>query len=198
MSSDQNGSEAPARWVSTSAAASALGVSERTVLRRAAAGKLESRKETTARGVMVVVSLESQDVPTGADRVRTGADTQTTLKSALNGSEVPTGADGADRGADTTLTAHLLEENRFLRGQIQEGNRNAAELRAALRKALDSAPKMLTSGTTATTPESPVSSDKRTGEQIHVGAGNGAQNAPESEDEVDFDELESLINRVFK
>jgi hypothetical protein len=36
----------------------------------------------------------------------------------------------------STLTAHLLEENRFLRGVIEAQNRDAAELRAALREAL--------------------------------------------------------------
>jgi hypothetical protein len=185
------------KWVSTAAAASALGVSERTILRRAAAGKLESRKETTARGVMVVVSLESQDVPTGADIVRTGADTKTTLKTPSNGVGVPTGADGADIGADTTLTAHLLDENRFLRGVIEQLQRDGAETRASLREALK-APRQLTSGTVQTTPEVPTATANRAGEQIHVRAAKGAQNATESGDEVDFDELESLINRVFK
>jgi hypothetical protein len=136
-------------WVSTAAAAAHFGVSERTVLRRAAAGKLESRRETTTRGVVVVVALDSADVPTGADIVRTGADTQTTLKTPEIAPEVPTGADGADRGADTTLTAHLLEENRFLRATVEQHQRSEAELRQSLREALRAMPKALTAGTPA-------------------------------------------------
>jgi hypothetical protein len=181
-------------WVSTAKAAAALGVSERTVLRRAAAGKLESRRETTARGVVVVVSLESQDVPTGADIVRTGADTQTTLETPPNGVEVPTGADGAVRGADTTLTAHLLDENRFLRGVIEQLQRDGAETRASLREALK-APRQLTSGTVQTTPDPRVSSDNRADGQIPVGAANEAGNDAENDD---LDEINDLIYRVFK
>lgn len=143
-------------WVSTSAAAAALGVSERTILRRAQAGKLESRKETTARGVVVVVSLDNGQVPTGAD-------TQNTLKTPQIASEVPTGADGADRGADTNLTTHLAEENRFLRGVIEQLQRDGAETRAALREALK-APRQLTSGTTQTSPEAPTATEKSAGE----------------------------------
>jgi hypothetical protein len=36
----------------------------------------------------------------------------------------------------STLTAHLLEENKFLRGALEARDRDAAELRAALREAL--------------------------------------------------------------
>ncbi len=150
-----NGHESPANWVSTSAAAAALGISERTVLRRAAAGKLESKREITSRGLVVVVALDTDEVPTGADIVPTGADTQTTLKTPQIASEVPTGADGADRGADTDLTTHLAEENRFLRGVIEQLQRDGAETRAALREALK-APRQLTSGTTPTAPEAPT------------------------------------------
>jgi hypothetical protein len=181
-------------WFSTARAASALGVSERTILRRAAAGKLESRKETTARGLVVVVALDTGEVPTGADIVPTGADTQTTLKAPEIASEVPTGADGAD----TTLTAHLLEENRFLRAMIEGLQQSEAVTKAALREALKAMPKALTSGTPETAPEPPVSGDKRGREGLGGAAAKGAQNATESGDEVDFDELESLINRVFK
>ena len=138
------------KWVSTSAAAAVLGVSERTVLRRAVAGKLPSRKETTGRGVVMLVALESgaagADVPTGAAR---GADTQNTLESAPEAREVPTGADTFTRGADTGLSAHLAEENRFLRGVIEQLQRDGAETRAALREALKSMPKALTTGTDA-------------------------------------------------
>jgi hypothetical protein len=122
--------------------------------------------------------------------VRTGADTKTTLKTPQNGAEVRTGADGAD----TTLTAHLLDENRFLRGVIEQLQRDGAETRASLREALK-APRQLTSGTVQTTPSATA---KRDGEGLGAGQPNGAETTPESEVVVDFDEIESLINRVFK
>lgn len=137
-------------WVSTAKAAAALGVSERTVLRRAAAGKLESRKETTSRGVAVIVALDTDKVPTGADR---GADIQSTLKTPQNGLQVRTGGDGGATGADARLLAHLSEENRFLRSTIEQLQRDGAETRAALREALKMAPKALTTGGAAATVE---------------------------------------------
>jgi hypothetical protein len=48
----------------------------------------------------------------------------------------------------------LLEENRFLRTLIEQRDRDAAELRAALRKALDSVPKALPESTSSTRDES--------------------------------------------
>jgi hypothetical protein len=169
--------ESPAKWVSTARAAAALGVSERTVLRRAAAGKLESRRETTARGVVVVVALDSADVPTGAD-------TQTMLKTPQNGAEVPTGADGADIGADTRLMAHLSDENRFLRGVIEQLQRDGAETRAALREALK-APRQLTAGTS--TPDDEAARMEAHGPRNHDGRGRdgGTQNEPQITPERD-------------
>ncbi len=45
------------------------------------------------------------------------------------------------------------ELSRFLKSQIEEGNRNAAELRAALRKALEIAPRQLEQGNANSAPE---------------------------------------------
>jgi hypothetical protein len=100
---------------------------------------------------------------------------------------VPTGADGADRGADTDLTTHLAEENRFLRGVIEQLQRDGAETRAALCEALK-APRQLTSGTTPTAPEAPTAS------AISPDEGLGGA-AP---DEAGLDEINDLIYRVFQ
>lgn len=172
-------------WVSTAIAAARLGVSERTILRRAQAGKLESRKETTTRGVVVVVALDCGEVPTGADIVPTGADTQTTLETPSNGAEVPTGADGAD----TTLTAHLLDENRFLRGVIEQLQRDGAETRASLREALKAMPKAITSGAAPMAVErTQAPSNGASGGSV-AAASNGAQNALEGEESASYGAL---------
>jgi hypothetical protein len=181
-------------WVSTTTAAAHFGVSERTILRRAAAGKLESRRETTARGVIIVVALETGEVRTGADIVPTGADTQPTLKTPQIASEVPTGADGADRGADTTLTAHLLDENRFLRGVIEQLQRDGAEVRAALRDALKVMPKAITSGAADSAPEPP----KRTDEPTHAPPADASQNAPERDEPTTYDELADWLEKEMR
>ncbi len=64
-------------------------------------------------------------------------------------SEATAGAT-ADATGDTTagdtggaFMAHLVEENTFLRGLVEQRDRDAAELRAALRTALNAMPKAL-------------------------------------------------------
>jgi hypothetical protein len=142
-----NAPESPANWISTSEAAARLGVSERTVLRRAKTGVLLSRKETTARGVMMLVSLEGADVPTGADTGPNQSGQGQTPDVATGGAKVPT---EVPTGADTDFKAHLIAENAFLRGVIEQLQRDGAETRNALRKALELAPKMLTPGESST------------------------------------------------
>jgi hypothetical protein len=178
-------------WVSTATAAAHFCVSERTVLRRAAAGKLTSRKATTSRGVVVEIRLDGVEVPTGADRVPTradrGADTQTTLKTPGIAPEVPT-------GADTRLLAHLADENKFLRGVVEQLQRDGAETRASLRKALDGQPKQLTSGaasgdsqTTATAPEAPTATAISPHVVLPVEPSSGGE----------LGEIDDLIYKVF-
>lgn len=192
-----NSQQQPVEWVSTAIAAARLGVSERTILRRAQAGKLPSRRQTTPRGVVVVVSLDCEDVPTGADIVRTGADTQTTLKTPQIAPEVPTGADGADRGADTTLTSHLLEENRFLRATVEQLQRDGAETRAALREALKAMPKQLAAGAADSAPEHAGRAENRAGEATHAPHANDAQSATDSGGAITYgsiaDDLEAML-----
>lgn len=179
---DENGAErlSGARWVSTATAATRLGVSERTVLRRAASGALESRKETTARGVVVLVALDCGDVPTSA-------------------------ATGAD-GADARLAEHLATENRFLRGVVEQLQRDGAETRAALREALRIAPRQLSAGASST--NEPGARNAQDGPQNGAagdeGAGtvNGPQIEPKraesgvSSDEMSEAELLALCERI--
>lgn len=56
--------------------------------------------------------------------------------------------------------ADFRDEIKFLRDQLGEANRNAAELRAALRKSLEAMPKAITSGTLGAAVEAPISPNK--------------------------------------
>jgi hypothetical protein len=94
---------------------------------------------------------------------------------------VPTGADGADRGADTDLTTHLAEENRFLRGVIEQLQRDGAETRAALREALKAMPKALPEGT-APAPQSPEATAISPDGVAHTEPSSGPQNGASGPD----------------
>jgi hypothetical protein len=99
-----------ADWLTVSQAAALLGVSERTVQRRAAAGELLARKATDADGIKWEVCLGAAK---GADTPANSADTVLSAESAQtpqNGGTVPpSAANGADtREAD--LMAALLAE----------------------------------------------------------------------------------------
>lgn len=173
-----------ASGVTITAAAQRLGVSVRTVQRRLDSGVLRSIERDGRR----LVLLDS-----GTAQGDTKRDTVT-----RHATENDATRDTAQDDMTTRYVAQIEAENRFLRLQVEEGNRNAAELRAALRKALDNAPKMITMGAAESAPERPKAPSNGAGEQTHVVVGNGAQNAPESSDVVDFDEIEAMIYRAFK
>jgi hypothetical protein len=149
-------------WLTTSQAAAALGVAERTVQRRCKAGKLTARQVTTGDG------LEWRIDPATVPTLATGGDTlppqvptpihaQNDGATVQSGGSVPTGgakvATGAAIGGDSALLTQLQSENLFLRGLVEQRDRDAAELRAALRKALDAMPKAIEAGSTQSTLE---------------------------------------------
>ncbi len=168
-------------WLSVNEAAAALGVSEKTVWRRAKAGEITARKVAGARGGLVwKIALN----PTG--QTETGTDNRNGQKSAgtdtapvihaqtdrTNRNAQPdTGTDKNDRDGQPTghgdeMAARLLaqlerEVERLERDkeawkrQAEEANRHAATATAALREYLKAQPKQLTSAT-----EAPISSDK--------------------------------------
>lgn len=149
--SPQNGDE----WLSVALASGRLGVSERTIQRRAARGELGARTVSDEQGKRLLIRF---DLPTPADKVPTPSHAQNgeaadTLGIAAD--KVPT---ANDTPADTSFAGHLLEENRFLRGVIEQLQRDGAEVRAALRKALELAPKQLPASSGAPSPVAPDSS----------------------------------------
>jgi hypothetical protein len=163
--------ESGAVWLSAAAAAQVLGVSEKTVWRRAKVGQLIGRKVTSARGGLVwEIALNPTGQPTGQPTDRPdkptgqrlykveqnltenqGFDAQTDRTSRADKTDRPTGQNGAtDRTKEVELLEDALARERenaaFLRGVVEQLQRDGAETRAALRKALDGQPKQLTSG----------------------------------------------------
>ncbi len=152
-------SNSPAKWVDASEAARLLGVSEKTVWRRAKAGTLEARKVARGRGGFVwEIALEAtgqaSERPDKSDRTPTGQNGAVSFDSLLKATGQP---DKSDRPTDRTkwqptgqneeMTARLLAqlegENAFLRGVIEQLQRDGAETRNALKKALELTPKQL-------------------------------------------------------
>ena len=104
------------QWLTTSAAAAALGVSERTIQRRAQAGKLTARKVVTGDGEKWEVQLSADS----AAKVVPPSDD--TINKREKVSVAPQIGDGADRvtpeGADSGATS----EAAFLRSQLEAMN----------------------------------------------------------------------------
>jgi hypothetical protein len=167
--------EEPARWLPTSQAAAALNVTPKTIRRRIERGELEARKVARdGGGIVWQVCIGDETLVVTDTGTDTGTDTEHPSKGTRNAHrkgqaervtdtgtpiEVDTEKDmGVERkghGKDTDLTTHLLEEVRFLRAALEQRDRDAAELRAALRAALK-----LTGATSAPqleagTPEAP-------------------------------------------
>lgn len=136
------------QWLTVSEVAARLKISERTVQRRCKSGRLQAHLETGEDGAAWLI--DSATLPTSdaiaadaAANLPTGDDTTFEREGAPS---VVTGAPGAaivTTSADNALLAHLQSENVFLRGQIEAHARAEAELRAALRKALDAMPKAI-------------------------------------------------------
>ena len=155
-------------WLSVAQAAAALGISSKTVWRRARAGELTARKVASERGGKVwEIALNPSgqtDRPTGQARPDTErpskAQTPEIEREASGQTERPPSGQAAkpsgqslsgEAGAAVQFTAHLIEENRFLRATVEQLQRDGAEVRAALREALKLAPKQLTAGESSTT-----------------------------------------------
>lgn len=176
------------RWLTVSQAAAQLEVSERAIQRRCKNGKLRARLTPTPTGQQWEIDADAikkpvgrgDDSPDTSDRDDTqrrdtydrndAETTQTTEETTLPTATAPTPTtettprdDSPDTFANSDLAAkyvaQLETENRFLRGAVEARDRDAAELRAALRKALEAMPKQITSGESSSTRLSDESAD---------------------------------------
>jgi hypothetical protein len=191
--------ETPARWVSVAQASAALNLSEKTVRKRIATGHLESKRVPQKRGgISYLVALETETetelLEAGTEAERKPASVKGQTETEVLHSKRNRNGSGTELEMLHATVERDASEISFLRGVIEQLQRDGAETRASLREALK-APRQLTTGTPGTAPESPISGDNRAGEQIHVGAEKGAQDAPESLSYADIaDELERSLN----
>lgn len=147
-------------WLTVSQAAAALGISERAIQKRCASGKLAARRVETAQGTRWEIDanqITRTGTRTGEPNART-LDANQRTKSPESpeltheiGREPTNQQDANHANAQADFHAHLVEENRFLRGLVEQRDRDAAELRAALRTALAAMPKALPGGDESST-----------------------------------------------
>ena len=145
-----------AAWLSVSEAAALAGISSRGIQKRATRGQLKARK-ALRRGVEVwEIDGHELSANLGANREpnRREPGANPAPSHVQNGCEpgANLGANRCEPGANqpdemtARLLAQLETENSFLRGVVEQLQRDGAETRAALRKSLDNAPRQLTSG----------------------------------------------------
>ena len=184
MTKNEQSSTRSGEWLTVAACASALGISERAVQKRCAAGKLAARRIETPQGARWEIDA-NQVTRTGEPSARTldasqdanqrtdepigrepanqtsKVHAQTHPNELANQRTEPREPDASQSNAQTALNAHLLEENRFLRAAVEQHQRSEAELRAALRTALAAMPKALTDGESSTRNEADTSREVR-------------------------------------
>jgi hypothetical protein len=140
-------------------AAARLGISERTLRKRIARGEVKAEKEPLeAGGVAWRVWLDGSapEVEPEAERKteeRTGSAPEAKspkVSEPMSGTETAPEVSEPRAGSEpeARIVERLESEVVFLRSMLEARERDAAELRAALREALKAMPKALTSGST--------------------------------------------------
>lgn len=143
------------QWFSVNEAAQLLGTSARTIRRQCAAGQLPARRVGSVWQVEADAAKSRTRGQVGHDRADTDlsakSDKSDTSAAKSRTSRTPD-ADKSDSDRDAETIVDLRDQLRFMRGVIEQLQRDGAETRQALKRALDLAPKQLTVGEVATTP----------------------------------------------
>jgi hypothetical protein len=159
-------SEPRPEYLTVSQAAARLGISARAVQKRCVNGTLAARRVSTPAGdrweveaanlpANLDASWTRTDEPKGREPRELGREPNGVLNSKEGEPTREQGANldanprtiGREQDANTReLLAQSREEILFLRGLVEQRDRDAGELRAALRKALDAMPKAITAG----------------------------------------------------
>jgi len=128
-------------WLSVAEVARLEGVSVRAVQRRCQSAKYRSRRVQTAQGERLEVDAATLATPQRDVEARTRRDA----------SDVPATPTAKDAAPDfaARYVEQLESENGFLRRALEQRDRDAAELRAALREALKVQPRQLEAPETA-------------------------------------------------
>jgi excisionase family DNA binding protein len=142
-------------YLTVSQAAARLGLKERTIQKYCASGKLTARRVSTPTGDAWQIDRASFEAIEAANNVPN----ERTNEHRTNGERTPKhqspnskssertpNAQGTERTPKAESLAQSREEVLFLRGLVEQHQRSEAELRAALRKALDAMPLAITAG----------------------------------------------------
>ena len=168
--------ETRGQWLTTSQASARLGISERTVQRHAAAGKLTARKVVTGDG-------EKWEINLGADSDAKEVPTGDAIGDATNHAQNAIGGDIGDKvtpsSADSDAIGDATGETAFLRGQLDAMNealkreQSAHEqTRQLLAGALQMASRQLPN---ATPTDAPQRDESRVCEPMTANDSSGAQ-----------------------
>ncbi len=175
-------------WLCVAVVAAHLGVSVRAVQKRCASGTLPARRVPGARGEVWEVEASVLTANTNAN-MTTNVRPQMPLPVSLEGKQKR-----ERRTVESEREHELKDEVRFLRGIIEQLQRDGAELRAALREALKAQPKQLPQST----PESAIAAQQRAqkGDAGSRESGAGIEADGAGADELDADELLELCRRI--
>jgi pyruvate/2-oxoglutarate dehydrogenase complex dihydrolipoamide acyltransferase (E2) component len=154
---------AATHWLSVAEVARLEGIAPRTVQRRCTAGKYTFRTLETANGPRFEINADSlkNSATTEADNAATIAATTPRQNEIFAATNAATRRDNSDQNAATMETelrdqlAREREQSQFLRGVIEQLQRDGAEVRAALREALKHRAPQLTQGN-APEPQKPA------------------------------------------
>lgn len=172
------------------------GVSGRTVQRQCHAGKLRARRVESEFGEQW--EIERAQVEQAATQRRQDPDKPATQATTMSRHVAPMSHPQPEAAPDFTARYidRLESENDFLRRALEQRDRDAAELRAALREALKIAPRQLEQGTARNsqqdTQNAPMNTNIPTPSKAPESRGNGL------EEEMSADELLALCRRISK
>jgi hypothetical protein len=156
--------ETRAEWLTLAQAAAEHGLSEKTLRKRIVAGQVEGEKISlegggTAWRVQPMGALESgvPEVVPEPSEPRAGSETERTGSTLEAKSTVPVAERNIAPEAAATIErlAELRDEVKFLRGLVEQRDRDAAELRATLREALKMGSRALPAPGADVSPEAP-------------------------------------------
>ena len=134
------------QWRTVAEVAALLGVSERAVQKRCTAGTLSAHRIETPKGA--VWEIDAGNITASQNRAvrRAEPNAKSSPNRTVRNAEPVTQPDDAPDFA-TRYVEHLESENDFLRRALEQRDRDAAELRAALREALKVQTRQLTTAT---------------------------------------------------
>lgn len=209
--------ETGAAWLSVGDVAALLGVSARAVQKRAERGTIPARRVKHGRALRWEIDgreldgsgsqdVRKMDAKRSQDGREPNAQTVNSERETVRKVDARRSQDGREPFASPdALTARLLAqletENAFLRGVIEQLQRDGAETRAALRESLKQRAPQLTAGDApASANGAPQRAPTGAADTDSPATGNGSQRAPHAPkrpityDSI-ADEIEAMMNR---